>query len=77
MRYEEIAPDDFALIAQIIEQTDPARAAQKQAEEQRKSRKKISDANHKKAEAARQYQDKMRSANDRQREALRAVSKMP
>jgi hypothetical protein len=77
MRYEEIAPDDLAIIALINETTDPARAAQKRAEQQQKARKKIADANHKKAVAARQYQDKMRAANDRQRDALRAVSKAP
>lgn len=75
MRYEEFAPDDAETIALIAESTDPARAAQKRAEQQVKARKKIADANHKKSEAARQYQDKMRAANDRQREALRAVSK--
>lgn len=75
MRYEEFAPDDAETIALLAESTDPARAAQKRAEQQVKARKRIADANHKKSEAARQYQDKMRAANDRQREALRAVSK--
>ena len=77
MRYREIAPDDIALITLISEQTDPAAAAEKHAEQQRKARKKIADANHKKAEASRQYQDRMRAANDRQREALCTASKLP
>ena len=46
MRYEEIAPQDIETIGLIAEHTDPARAAQKRAEQQQKSRKKIQDANH-------------------------------